>query len=409
MSGEWALGGATESALVCLFAALLTPETVELENAPHCKRVEEALETLQFLGVKALWSNPNRISVNASSLRSHALSPNLTRNYPFSLLAFIALLARLEKAAYPFDPENFEHPQLLYEIIPVLEKMLKNKFRMRKEYWEAQGQFRAIEYCFKAVNPLGTWALMMAASLAKGTSTLRNIFESPETDTLTSLINSLGGKIKRLETGSLKVEGVETLQGAKMRLGFDRNEAAFAATAAVLTHGDIFIKNAPREELTSFLAKLQSFGGSYQVRREGLQVWLENGAKLAAQKLELGEEFAILSKWVQSLVVLATQAQGETKIILPFPLTRSLKFIGELKSLGAELEVSSDEQVIKIFGPTPLSGARFTLNNNRLLDPLLLAALCAKGETTLIKAGHLGENYEGILEKLKEAGAQVTQ
>jgi UDP-N-acetylglucosamine 1-carboxyvinyltransferase len=266
--------------------------------------------------------------------------------------------------------------------------------------------------------------MILAAVLAKGKTILKNAALEPEIDELIELLNAMGAKITRNENREIVIEGVETLQGATYRIKADRNEIVTFAIAAIVTGGDIFINEAHSVDLDAFLSMLDKVNGGYEKTEKGIRFFAKG--KLKAADVETAIYPGFMTDWQAPWAILMTQAQG-TSIIHETVFEDKLGYVADLKRMGANMtlfnpEVSTPEKVynfnlsdddpsyfhaVKVEGPTPLHNAVVKTLDIRAGAAVVLAALIAKGETTIHDVYRIDRGYEDFEKRLAMLGALV--
>lgn len=427
LKGEFSLAGAKNAALKMMAAALLTPEVVVLQNVPRISDCDDMLEALQFLGVRACWTDEHEVTIEAKNLTIGALPVELAKKTRVSFLIFGGLLARLGEAVVP-DPGGDKIGRR-----PVdrhIKGMKDLGFDIWREdgFYHGKGKMDGGVFCFLKNSHMGTENLIISSVFSNGTVVLKNAAQEPEVDDLIEMLNLIGAKIKRVEPRTIEIEGVESLRGGKFQVMPDRIEAATVATAAVITRGDVFIKGARAEDLTAFLAKLEAVGGNYQVVEGGIQVWGEKGKKFTSVDVITTPHPGFMTDWGSPFAVLLTQADGVSTLHETIYPDR-LCFCEELSKMGAEVQFfnpiveepdvfynfnpEDDDpsyfHAVKIFGPTSLSGTQINAADIRAGAALVVAALSAKGQSEVSGMEHIKRGYEELVERLKNLGAKIEE
>jgi UDP-N-acetylglucosamine 1-carboxyvinyltransferase len=425
LKGEVRISGAKNAATKELVAALLTTEPVNLTNVPDIGDVQVTIEMLQDLGVK-VERNGDRVTVDASSLKSSEVTEAFSRKNRIPILLFGPLIARFGKARIPMlggckigaRPVDF-HVQAL---------------RTMGVEIECNGAYVAsapnglkgavIELPFPSVG--ATENSMLAAVLAKGTTIIQNAAMEPEIMDLAKLLQSMGAIISLDVNRTWVIEGVESLHGATHSVIPDRIEAASFAVAAAITGGDVFIRDARQEDMLSFLNAMRRIGVPFEVTEEGIHVHATAAATAVAQPhfepttLETDVHPGFMTDWQQPFVMLLTQAHGvsvvhETVYENRFGYTKALVAMGAniqlrsecLGSKACRYKNRNEKHSAIIDGPTPLKAADIEIPDLRAGFSYLIAALIAEGTSKITGIDHVERGYENIVGKLKALGAQV--
>jgi UDP-N-acetylglucosamine 1-carboxyvinyltransferase len=282
----------------------------------------------------------------------------------------------------------------------------------------------ATEYKFSKNTHTGTETMILAAVLAKGTTILENSAEEPEVDELVTFLNQMGAKIVRKDKRTIVIEGVSKLSGTKFRIGPDRNEIVTFAVAAIVTHGDIFVKDINKNGLEEFLIMLQKAGGGFEEKNNGIRFFYKG----LLNPTDVTTSFypGFMTDWQGPWALLMTKANGVSTIHETVYENR-FTYVDELKKMGANIKlynpqvdnpetvynfnIKDDEKeffhAAKITGPTVLHNGILSIADLRAGATLVLAALAAKGESVLFGVEHLDRGYEQFEKKLKTLGANI--
>jgi UDP-N-acetylglucosamine 1-carboxyvinyltransferase len=322
-----------------------------------------------------------------------------------SILVLGPLLARQGKAvvALPGGCAIGSRPIDLH--IHALEKMGAT-INIEHGYIKAQAdQLRGAEIEFEKKTVGGTENIIMAASLAKGETILKNCAIEPEVVSLSHLLVKMGAKIDGIGEETIRIKGVEELGGADHRIIPDRIEAGTFLIAGALTHSDILLQETEPSHLESLIEKLR-FSGTKIENLDGHTLHIMGSSDIKSQDITTSPYPGFPTDMQAQFTVLMTQADG-TSIITETIFDRRFSHVNELLRLGANIEVSGDKAIVK--GKTLLSGAETISTDLRASASLVLAGLIARGETVINDAEHLQRGYEDIGRKLKSLGATIEQ
>ena len=258
-----------------------------------------------------------------------------------------------------------------------------------------------IEFEKKTVG--GTENILMAASLARGETILKNCSLEPEVGNLCQLLVKMGAKIDGIGEETIRIKGIEDLGGASHEIIPDRIEAGTFLIAGALTQGNIVLTHVLPEQLGTIIEKLRYSGTKIElINDHSLRVI---GSKvIRAQDITTSPFPGFPTDMQAQFMVMMTQADG-TSIITETIFDRRFSHVNELLRLGANIEVTGDKAIVK--GRSPLSGAEILATDLRASASLVLAGLIASGETIITDAEHLNRGYENIEEKLKSLGAHI--
>jgi UDP-N-acetylglucosamine 1-carboxyvinyltransferase len=270
-------------------------------------------------------------------------------------------------------------------------------------YIEAKARrLRGAEYCFNKPTVTGTENLMMAASLARGRTTLQNCALEPEIVDLAELLNAMGAGIRGQGTGKITIDGVEDLKGADHRVIPDRIETGTFMIAAAITGGKIKLLHGRRGTLTSVIDKLREIGVEIIDSADGIEVKMSGS--LGASDVETQPYPGFPTDMQAQYMALMTQSNG-VSVINENIFENRFMHVAELKRMGAHIDINGHTAMVR--GGTPLSGARVMATDLRASASLILAGLVAEGETVVDRIYHIDRGYAGIEKKLKKLGAQI--
>jgi UDP-N-acetylglucosamine 1-carboxyvinyltransferase len=405
--GTIRISGAKNAALPAMAAALLTDETVILENIPQVRDIETERRLLAAMGAEVelgYGRAQHRTTICAANLSQNPeASYELVKTMRASSLVLGPLLARVgfARVSIPGGCAIGARPIDLH--IKGLEK-LGARIVQEHGYIEARAtKLKGARYSFDKITVTGTEDILMAAVLAEGETLLQNCAREPEVVDLAELLTKMGAQIEGAGTSTIKVKGVEKLHGARHRIIPDRIEAATFILAGALTGGDLMITDCEPSHLTSLLNKLEEVGVKVKVG-EGCVRVMGDAAPLVAGDITT-EEFPGFPTDVQAqYMALMTQAAG-TSIITENIFENRFMHAQELCRMGANIKIEGRRAVVR--GRTVLSGAAVQASDLRASASLVLAALVAQDETIIDRVYHIDRGYERIEEKLRGVGAQV--
>ena len=247
----------------------------------------------------------------------------------------------------------------------------------------------------------GTQNILLAATLARGETTIVNAATEPEVQALAALLNAMGARIFGVGTQIVTVEGVERLYGANFTIVPDRVEAGTFAIAAAMTGGDVELVDAPVAVMDAIISKLRTAGATVEAREGSLRVAASRLDPVGFQALPYP---GLATDLHAPLAALLTQADG-VSVIHERVFENRMLYVGELRKMGAEIVSTGSSAVIS--GPTPLHGAHVRALDVRAGAAVLLAGLAASGTTVIDDLYHLDRKYERLDEKLTGLGAEL--
>ncbi len=406
LEGRVSISGAKNSALPCMAAALLTPETVTLHNIPYVRDIITQRRLLEDIGATVLTPELRTHKITASHVELFEAPYELVKTMRASVLALGPLLARFGKAkvSLPGGCAIGTRPIDLH-----LAGFEKFGAEVRLEAGNvvarapSDGRLRAADIHFGKVTVTGTENLMMAATLARGTTTLHNAAREPEIVDLANLLNKMGARVNGAGSETIHIEGVEALGAAEHTIIPDRIETGTFIVAAAITKGQLEIKDCRPDHLTSIIAKLRAVGVVIQqVNPTTLEVTCPNGLKFGDVSTAPYPEFP--TDMQAQYMVLMTQASGRSQIVETVFENRFMH-ASELQRMGAQIQIDGPTAIVD--GPTPLTGARVIASDLRASASLVLAGLIADDETLIDRVYHIDRGYEKIEAKLRTVGADI--
>jgi len=401
LSGRVAIAGAKNAALPALAACLLTDQPVRLTNLPDVRDVRTMLRVLEQLGADATPIDGG-MELTVGKLASHEAPYDLVRTMRASVLVLGPILARAGRArvSLPGGCAIGERPINLH--IDGLARM-GAEIEIDRGYVEARAdRLHGAEVAFPHKTVTGTENLMMAAALAEGTTVLRNAALEPEIVDLADLLNAMGAHVRGAGTDVIEIEGRDRLGGAEHRVIPDRIETGTYLIAAALIGDGVELTGCRPDHIEPILAQLRAAGVGIEVHGDVLKVTA--GGPLTARDLRTEPHPGFPTDMQAQYVVLMTQAQG-TAVISETVFEHRFMHIAELLRMGADIRIDGHTAVV--VGPRALTGAQVMATDLRASACLVLAALVAKGTTTIHRIYHLDRGYEAIETKLGALGAAV--
>jgi UDP-N-acetylglucosamine 1-carboxyvinyltransferase len=407
LRGRVSISGAKNSALPCMAAALLTSETVTLHNIPYVRDIITQRRLLEDIGATVLTPELRTHKITAAHIELFEAPYELVKTMRASVLALGPLLARFGKAKVslpggcaigtrPIDLHlsGFERlgAQVRLEAGNVVARAPKD------------GRLIAADIEFGKVTVTGTENLMMAATLARGTTTLRNCAREPEIVDLAELLNKMGARVKGAGTDTIQIEGVPALGGAEHTIIPDRIETGTFIVAAAITNGRLEIKDCRPDHLQAVIAKLREVGVVIEeVNPTTLEVTC-CAEGLSAGNVTTEPHPRFPTDMQAQYMVLMTQARGRSEIVETVFENRFMH-ASELQRMGAQIHIDGHTAIVE--GVTPLTGARVIASDLRASASLVLAGLIASDETLIDRVYHIDRGYEKIEAKLRAVGADI--
>lgn len=402
LQGTVAVAGAKNAALPVLAATLLCEDVVHLANLPNVRDVRTMLRVLEQLGAEVGVHGDGRADVRVARLRSFEAPYDLVKTMRASALVLGPLVARYGKArvSLPGGCAIGERPINLH--LDALQKMGAT-IRLEHGYVEAESDGlhgAAIAFPFKTVG--GTENLMMAATLARGTTHLSNCAREPEVVDLAELLVAMGAEVRGAGTDDIVIEGGRPLRSATHAVIPDRIEAGTYLVAAAMTGDDVVVAGTRADHLEALVEQLRMCGVAVEPVPAGLRV--RAPASLEAKDLRTGAHPGFPTDMQAQYMALMTQARG-TALIAETIFERRFMHVGELQRMGADVRIDGRSAVV--VGPTRLTGAQVMATDLRASASLILAGLVAEGVTVIDRVYHLDRGYESMETKLQGLGASI--
>lgn len=426
LTGEVSILGSKNVALKVLVAACLTDEEVVIENVPLISDVFVMTDIITHLGGKVEF-NGHTVTINLKNFISEKIALENAAEVRTSYMFLAPLLVRMCTAVIPNPGGCRIGARPIDRIVNGLKKMgVKIKYDSKDGYFHAycKGRLKGTSYKFTKNTHTGTETMIIASVLAKGKTVLENCAQEPEVDELIGLLNRMGAKIKRVQARKIEIEGVDKLHGARFVIAPDRNEVLTFAIAAIITEGDVFVKDIKKKGLEEFLVLLKKSGGGYEEKENGIRFFYKGELKPTNVTTTFYPGF--MTDWQGPWAVLMTKANGKSTIHETVYENR-FTYVDELMKMGAHFnlynpKIKNPEKVYnfnikddtgekfhaaEIFGPTTLHNGVLYISDLRAGATLVLAALAAKGESVLFGVEHLDRGYEQFEKRLKKLGANI--
>lgn len=402
LRGSVDISGAKNSALAIVVAAALATEgECVLDNIPQGSDVNTICQILQDLGVEVWYDDQRRLHVRGEMLSKHKASYELVRRMRASFYSAGLLLARLGKAEVPLPggcaigsrPVDFHikgFAQLGAEVV------------IEHGYMKAEATRLKGAHIYINRSSVGTTInLMIAASLAEGTTVLENAAKEPEVVDLAIFLNGMGAKIRGAGTESIRIEGVEKLRGIEYSIIPDRIEAGTFMLATAITGGDVVLRNVVAEHLRVPIVKMEEAG--VRVTRSGTELRVVAPRRLKAVDVETLPYPGFPTDLQQPFVAAMCLADG-TSVVRETIFDR-FRYVDELRRMGADIKTEQNTAIVR--GVPQLTGAPVEVTDLRAGAALAIAALAAQGRTELYGAEIIDRGYEFFEEKLRSLGANI--
>ncbi|WP_296763673.1 UDP-N-acetylglucosamine 1-carboxyvinyltransferase [Sediminimonas sp.] len=405
LTGQIAIAGAKNACLTLMPATLLTDEPLTLTNAPRLSDIRTMAELLQSLGAEvSMLQDGQVLALSSHEITNHTADYDIVRKMRASILVLGPMLAREGHAvvSLPGGCAIGARPVDLH--LRALEA-LGAELDLRDGYVHARapGGLKGGEVAFPVVSVGATENALMAATLAKGTTVIRNAAREPEIADLARSLRAMGARIEGEGTSEITIEGVERLGGATHRVVMDRIELGTYMLAPAVCGGEVAFPGARPELLQAFVDKLRETGVEVQDTGTGLTV--RRGEARVRPVDVVTEPFPGFPTDLQAqMMALLCTADG-VSVLEERIFENRFMHAPELARMGAQIDVQGGTATVT--GVERLRGAPVMATDLRASVSLILAALAAEGETTVNRVYHLDRGYERVEEKLRGVGARI--
>ncbi|OGA09229.1 MAG: UDP-N-acetylglucosamine 1-carboxyvinyltransferase [Betaproteobacteria bacterium RIFCSPLOWO2_02_FULL_65_20] len=402
LSGEVRVSGAKNAALPLMCASLLTGEPVRFSNLPRLKDVTTMLGLLARMGVQVSLDDRLGVELRAERVTEPLAPYDLVKTMRASILVLGPLLARCGEARVSLPGGCAIGLRPVDQHVKGLQQM-GAEIRVDQGYIAARaGRLRGARIVADIVTVTGTENLMMAATLAHGTTVLENAAREPEVADLANCLNAMGARIRGAGTDVITIEGVDHLHGTAHAIMPDRIETGTFLAAAAATGGTIRLHGTDGKILDAVLDKLREAGAEVQVEPGVVSLAMRRRPKSVS--LRTAPYPAFPTDMQAQFMALDAIAEG-TGVITETIFENRFMHALELQRLGADIEISGNTAIVR--GAPRLQGATVMATDLRASASLVIAGLVAEGETTVERIYHLDRGYESIEEKLSQLGARI--
>jgi UDP-N-acetylglucosamine 1-carboxyvinyltransferase len=403
LSGKISISGAKNAALPILAGTLLATKPVTINNVPHLKDVTTTIALLQTMGVQITINDHMQLEVDASDVTHREAPYELVKTMRASILVLGPLLARFGEAdvSLPGGCAIGARPVNLH--IAGLQAMGAD-ISVQNGFIKARAErLKGAHIVFDIVTVTGTENLLMAAVLADGETVLENAAREPEVADLANFLIGMGAKIEGAGTGTISVQGVDSLGGTEYSVLPDRIETGTYLVGAAMTGGKIRVENTAPETLEAVLIKLSEAGAEITTG-EG---WIEldmHGKRPKAVDVRTAPYPAFPTDMQAQFCAMNAVAQG-TGMVTETIFENRFQHVLELQRMGAEIQLEGNTAICR--GVDQLTAAPVMATDLRASAGLVLAGLAAEGQTLVDRIYHVDRGYERIEEKLLQLGATI--
>ena len=403
LSGKISCSGAKNAALPMIASTILSNQKVVLKNLPYLQDITTMFELLGSMGSEILLDENMDFTISSYNLNNIQARYELVKTMRASILVLGPLVAKYGKArialpggcAIGSRPVNYHLDAL---------KQLGAKIKLKNGYIEASAKkLIGSNIKFEGITVTGTENIMMAATLAEGKTVLSNVAKEPEIIDLANMLNSMGADIKGAGTDEIIVQGVDELNGTVFTIPADRIEAGTYLVAAAVTNGDITIDKINPNRLMKVISKIENTGSKISYDKDSISISMDQErpepvdittAPFPEFPTDMQAQFSVINA-ISSGVSNIYETVFENRFM----------HILELNRMGCDIQVKGNHALIN--GVESIYGAQVMATDLRASASLILAGLCAKGETVVDRIYHIDRGYERIEEKLNYLGANI--
>ena len=403
LNGSMKTSGSKNATLPIFFATILADGPLKLSNTPQLSDVSTTLRLLMDMGSSFVLEEDSSISIDSSSLTKLTAEYELVKTMRASILTLGPMLAKYKKAkiSLPGGCAIGTRPVNLH--LSALEQM-GAKIEVKNGYiYASTNELVGAQINFDMISVTATENIIMAAALAKGTTTINNAAQEPEVTDLVKCLNKMGAKITGENTSTIVIQGVDHLSGIDYSICPDRIEAGTYLVAAAITGGKIVVNNIEPDSMRSVIGKLIETGADIQTNQNSIKLDMK-GKRPQPVDIRTSAYPNFPTDMQAQFMALNSIADGSSTITETIFENRFMH-VPELSRMGANLKLEGNTVVCK--GVKLLTGANLMATDLRASASLVLAGLAAHGSTTIERVYHLDRGYEMIEEKFKMLGADI--
>lgn len=411
LGGRVRPGGSKNEALPCLAATLLTDEEITLRNVPRIRDVEVMLEVIQDLGGRYEWVEPGVVKVQSKNVETSKLDADLCRKIRSSILFAGSMLARRGECILPppggdvIGRRRLDSHLLALRTLGATIEIKENTFQFKTS------GLVGTEIFMDEASVTATENAIMAASVAKGTTVIRNAACEPHVQGLCRMLTKMGAQIEGIGTNILSIKGSKGLWGCDHTIGPDYLEIGSYAGLAAVTGGELTIEGVRPDDLRMIRLVFDKLGVHTELSRDELfvpgdqELVIKDDFQGQITKIDDAPWPAFPTDMMSIAITVATQAKG-TVLFFEKMFEGRMFFVDSLIAMGARI-IFCDPHRVVVVGPSQLFGATLESPDVRAGMSLLIAALAAKGESTIYNVRQIDRGYERVEEKLKSIGADI--
>ena len=401
LHGEIVISGAKNAALPLMCAGLLTEDILHLTNVPMLADVKTTHKLLQGMGAEVESDGVSEFKINGGTVNNTCAPYELVKTMRASILVLGPTLARFGEAEVSLPGGCAIGSRPVDQHLKGLEAM-GAKIVIEHGYVKASGRLKGARVVMDMITVGGTENLLMAATLAEGTTVLENCAIEPEVVDLAECLVKMGAKISGIGTPTMTIEGVKELHGCEHSVVPDRIEAGTFLCAVAMTGGKVVLRNAAPKTMEAVLDKLVEAGALIEAGDDWISIDMKRRPK--AVNIRTTEHPGFPTDMQAQFMAMNAVAEGSSKVIETIFENRFMH-VPELNRMGAD--ISTEGNTAFVNGVEKLSGATVMATDLRASASLVIAGLVAGGETVVERIYHLDRGYEHIETKLGRVGAKI--
>jgi len=411
LSGSVNISGNKNEALPAIAACLLTDEPVILKNVPRIGDVETMLDIMKSQGATIREISQNELEIQCKNINYAEMDQQKCATLRAALLLAGPLITRFKKVMLPPPGGDVIGRRRLDTHFLAFKSLGAHVSVIGKKYLFERSELRGQDIFLDEQSVTATENALMTAVCAKGRTILKNAASEPHVTGLARMLNKMGAKISGVGTNILEIEGVEKLSGAIHTIGPDYLEAGGYIVLAAITNSEITIKNVNADDLCVTHSTFKKLGIEYEIHGKKIVVPAGQQLKIYPDfagdipKIDDGAWPSFPSDLMSIVIVAATQAEG-TVLIFEKMYDGRMFFVDYLISMGAKIVLCDPHRAV-IAGPSNLYGSQLQSPDIRAGMALIIAALCAKGESSIYNIRQIDRGYENLEKKLQGLGADI--
>jgi UDP-N-acetylglucosamine 1-carboxyvinyltransferase len=404
LSGEVTPQGSKNATGPCLAACLLTDKECTIDNLPLIEDVLTMLEVFKSIGVEVTWLSQRKVKIKAAKIDISGMDLEKVSKTRISVLLFGSLLARAKK--FTITPPGGDRIGLrpITVHLSALEKLGADIERSGEVYTISTKNVKGSEIVLQEASVTATETIMLAAALAKGNTVIKGAAAEPHVQELARMLHGMGLKIKGAGTHTIEIEGSHHLEGVSHVMSSDPIESAtFLVMGAVVPGSSITIKNAGLDDYFMFLEKIRNMGVKF--KKKGNDILVTYSPTIKPVNLQAMPYPGFPTDFLPVCVPLLLKAKGKSLIHDPMYENR-FNYVEQLRKMGGDIEIVDPHRAF-VFGPANLMGLTIESWDIRAGACLVIAAMMAKGMSTIKNVYQIDRGYEKIEERLQKLGADI--